>query len=120
MKSNLLFGSPFNPLIDDFFNFSEKNGFSSLHDHGDGTYSLTLDVPGLKKEDLTIEVQNHVLSVRGETKRSASTRSVFKTLKLAPGFDENQIAAHLENGVLELTFKLNTKETLPKKIEIQI
>jgi HSP20 family protein len=41
------------------------------HDDKANTVTATFDLPGLRKEDVAIDIHNNVLSVSGETKESS-------------------------------------------------
>jgi HSP20 family protein len=80
----------------------------------DEHYVLRADLPGMKEDDVRIELENNVLSVSGERKHeSADTGKGFyrierasgsfsRTLTLPEGVDAEAIAASFEDGVLEL------------------
>jgi HSP20 family protein len=40
------------------------------HDEKANAVTATFDLPGLRKEDVTIDIHNNILSVSGETKES--------------------------------------------------
>lgn len=92
-------------------------------------FILTLDIPGVKKEDVKIEFENGRLSVSGERKEEKEVKDERRHLSEAyygsfqrsftlPGkIDENKVDAHYENGVL--TVKIPRLETSKAKaIEI--
>jgi HSP20 family protein len=66
----------------------------------DTSVTLSLDVPGLTKEQLTIAIEGDV--VRVESKADAP-RSFKAAYQLAGGIDTATSQAKLENGVLTLT-----------------
>lgn len=80
----------------------------------DGDVVLTLDLPGLTAEDLSIELVDDVLTVRGERKRVqlpegavwAHAERAFgafeRRIKLPSGVDPDAIMASMEHGVLSL------------------
>ncbi len=94
-------------------------------------YMLSMDLPGLKKEDIAIELQENVLTVSGERKSNSSSGAnnkaqrfenfygAFKrSFNLPSQVDASKIEARYEDGVLELNLpKVPTAQ--PKKIEIQ-
>ncbi|KAF5324879.1 hypothetical protein D9611_004211 [Ephemerocybe angulata] len=93
--------------------------------------TATFELPGLKKEDVNINVDNNRLTVSGEThqdkeydengyavkERRYGTFS--RTLQLPQGVQDNQIKAKMENGVLTVQFPKASTEATPKKITIE-
>ncbi|KAI0072186.1 HSP20-like chaperone [Panus rudis PR-1116 ss-1] len=92
--------------------------------------TATFELPGLKKEDVNIEVTNGVLTVSGETKQEENRDEngyavrerrfgrFTRSLQLPQGIKEGDIKASLENGVLNVTFPKTTPEQAPKKITV--
>ena len=90
---------------------------------------LTLDLPGLTPEDLSIEVQDSELTVRGERKRpevGEGTTYVYAQrpfgafehhIQIPQGVDPEAITASMENGVLSLIVP-KPEPLKPKRIEI--
>lgn len=70
----------------------------------DGTISVSIDLPGIEQENLSIEVQDGLLSIKGERKTAVSSYSLNKSFSIPEGIDANNISAELKNGVLNLTF----------------
>ncbi|KAE9400117.1 HSP20-like chaperone [Gymnopus androsaceus JB14] len=102
-----------------------------LHeDQSKNTVTATFELPGLKKEDVQIDLQNGQLTISGESKISSEHEQegylirergfgkVSRTLKLPQGIKEEDIKASMENGVLTVTFPKSGTEATPKKITI--
>ncbi|KAE9400120.1 HSP20-like chaperone [Gymnopus androsaceus JB14] len=102
-----------------------------LHeDQSKNTVTATFELPGLKKEDVQIDLQNGQLTISGESKISSEHEQegylirergfgkVSRTLKLPQGIKEEEIKASMENGVLTVTFPKSGTEAAPKKITI--
>jgi HSP20 family protein len=107
---------------------NQLNGYTPLLDvrETEGEYLVFVDLPGVRSDDVTIEVSDRVLSISGsrapvETgEPQLSERpygSFVRTFTLPQGADEEQIAANYTDGVLELHVP-KPVESRPKKITI--
>src|SRR5437764_15216877 len=89
---------------------------------------VVMEVPGVEKKDLAVELENDVLRIDARidpgkyeglqplyTKYNIGhfARSFTRSSKI----DQQQISAQLEDGVLTLTLK-KTREAAPRRIEI--
>ncbi|KAI0784207.1 small heat shock protein [Abortiporus biennis] len=103
-----------------------------LHeDEKSNTVTATFELPGLKKEDVHIDVVNDVLTISGEAKKNEDYDKdgwkvqerrfgkFTRSLQLPQGVNEGQIKAQLENGVLSVKFPKATPQQQAKKITIQ-
>src|SRR5919199_575995 len=118
-------------LMDEFlrgWNGNRVAGFTPLLDvrETDGEYLVLVDLPGVKSEDVTIEVTDDVLSISGsrvpvETGDAQLVERPFgsfvRTLTLPKGVEEDKIVADYHDGVLELHVP-KPAEQRPKKIAI--
>lgn len=80
----------------------------------DNSYEIRLDVPGMNESDLSIEVRDDVLLIRGEKQESSEDRdrhyyrversygAFQRTLALPDDANADEIAAKLDKGVLRL------------------
>ena len=85
----------------------------------EGHYLLSVDLPGLKKSDIKIDVQNSVLTVSGERKRDEKSLGVFKrSFTLPSTLDTQKIEARYEDGVLEL-YLPKAEVAKPRQISIE-
>ena len=86
----------------------------------DGTYVVHAEIPGVKKEDIKVEVDGSVVSISAEVKQEKEEKkgervirseryrgSVSRSFTLGHDVDEKTTQAKYADGVLELT--------LPKK-----
>ena len=79
-------------------------------------FTIQLDVPGLTRDQLTIELQDKTVrlaSVEG------APRSVQRAWKLPAALDLAQSKAALENGVLTLTLATHQPEPVVQTLAIQ-
>jgi HSP20 family protein len=102
-----------------------------LHENKDAnTVTATFELPGIKKEDVNIEVHNGRLTVSAESKQSSEHEEdgyalrerrygkLSRTLQLPRGVKEEEVKASLEHGVLTITFPKSVPEEAAKKITI--
>jgi HSP20 family protein len=79
----------------------------------DGVLTMNFDVPGLSKSDITIKVEDRVITLEGEN----GDRTFNKQYKLNEDWDINQAEAKVKNGVLSLSIP-KVKEKKKKVLEI--
>lgn len=110
------------------WNAPQSGGFNPVLDvrETDQEYLILVDLPGIKPDDVTIEVSDHLLSVSGsrspiETGEAQLSErpygSFVRTLTLPQGVDEEKIAANYSDGVLELHVPKPAAQQ-PRKIAI--
>ena len=128
-RSNLLFPS----FVNDFFGPDWFGGVDKWNTNLpavnikelDSGYELELAVPGAKKEDFKVEVDNDVLTISNEAKsentetnenytRKEFSYSAFKrAFTLPETVDGSKIGAKYESGILTLVLP-KKEEALPK------
>lgn len=88
---------------------------------------LTADLPGVSREGLQVQVENGVLTLRGESGnglpgqvrwREFSPALYQRSFQLPEEIDTGAIAAALEQGVLTLTLP-KAPSAQPRRIEIK-
>lgn len=96
----------------------------------DGAYHLRLDLPGLSKDEIDINLQNNTLTVRGERESTQTAEeeeyvrverafgTFHRTFTLPEAVDAESIEAVYEDGVLTITVP-KTETSTPRQIEIQ-
>jgi HSP20 family protein len=94
----------------------------------DGKLVVRADVPGIKPEEIKVEVKDDMLVVSGQheeteeekgrdfTRRERRYGSFRRSISLPSGVDSDQIEAVTRDGVLELTVPLPEKEGARKVI----
>ena len=118
-------------ILDDFDNFSnfynEENSVSKYSDYkieeNDNSYTIEMDMPGVRKEDLDIGIKENMLSIYAERKRMSKTDDKEEVVSKyeqsfnisVKGIDIENIS---ENGVLTLTLPKKEEVKYEKRIEI--
>ena len=90
-------------------------------------YILSALVPGLKSEDLNIQVLEDVLRIEGEYKadenqylmRELPNGSFTRTLRLPSTIQADAVEAHITDGVLTLRLP-KAESARPKKIQVKV
>ncbi|HET8964023.1 MAG TPA: Hsp20/alpha crystallin family protein [Chitinophagales bacterium] len=95
-------------------------------------FKLELSVPGFKKEDFTIDVEQGALVISSEKKEESnkeeknysrkefSYSSFSRTFQLPDNTDENNISAKYDSGVLQLTIPKKEIAAAKQKKQIKI
>ena len=94
-------------------------------------YLITVDLPGVKQEDLDVTVADNIVTIKGEKRdiREHKEGKVFRketwegsfqrTLSLPAGADPGGIEATMKDGVLELTLP-KREEAKPRQIAVNV
>ena len=82
-------------------------------------FLMSVDLPGMKKEEIRIELAKNTLQISGERKRGDKFYGSFKrSFTLPSTVDTDKVEASYENGVLEL-YVPKTQAAKPRMIEVQ-
>lgn len=108
-----------------------------VHEGPDNTVVASFELPGLRKEDVSIELHNNQLTISGEAKSTTTTHSpegeegskyfvrerrfgkFSRTIPLPEGTQPDSVKAAVADGVLTVTYPKATPDQSPKKIDIQ-
>lgn len=98
----------------------------------DDEYIIKADMPGIKKQDIDINLENGVLTISAETKSEAEEKSgervirserrygnYVRSLRLGTQINEANVKATLQDGVLELVLP-KAESVKPKKIAVNV
>ncbi|NEQ50474.1 MAG: Hsp20/alpha crystallin family protein [Leptolyngbya sp. SIO3F4] len=124
-----------NRLFDDVFSLSPRglSGFTPSAElkEQDDAYHLKLEVPGIDKDDLDIQVTAEAVSISGERKSSTEsekdgvTRSEFRygsfsrVVPLPGRIDHQNVVADYNNGILTLTLP-KAEEEKNKVVKVNV
>ena len=98
----------------------------------DNEYLIKAEVPGVKKEDLDVSVQDGVLTINAESKYESEEKKegrlirqerrygkYVRSMRLGKDVDSAKVKAEYKDGILELKLP-KVEEVKPKKIAIDI
>lgn len=140
-REPFLVGTGISQILDEFFRDFDRIGFDITPSIGrtdiyekDKALVFETELPGVKKEDIEIKVEDNKLIISGETKRNEEVReeNYFRIGRRYGRFqhvfplpadvvDKNGIKARFEDGILRVTVPL--KESLKEKekpIEVKV
>ena len=140
LRRSFPFPLPFGRDIDDMFNrmlsrelpWSDDEMVAPSMDifETDQAYHASFELPGVKPEDVDIQVNGNVLTVTGETKNKTEQEgrtfhrteraygSFARSVTLPREVTEDKVAAKLEGGVLTIDLP-KAEASKPSKIKIQ-
>ncbi len=98
----------------------------------DKSYEFEIELPGMKKEDVDIEIDDGVLTIRGEKREERKEEKkgykkiernygkFERSFSLPSDIDEKNISAKFENGVLNISIpKSPESKSAKRKIDIK-
>jgi HSP20 family protein len=122
--------SRFDRMFDDLTDGRERAWAPAVDvERDNGNIVVRADVPGIKPEEVKIEVEDDILTVSGEheerreekdkhfLRRERRYGSFSRSMALPPGVEAKKIKANTHNGVVEVTIPL-PKEAKKEKVEI--
>ncbi len=113
-----------NQMNCNLFNEGDKKSFPINVTVEDGNYHVYAAIPGVNKEDIKIDFENSLLTIKTECKKEENKENTKKYLVKERSecayersiqfeeFDEESISAKYENGILEVIL-------CPKKPEVK-
>jgi HSP20 family protein len=133
--ANIARFNPFDETIDDLFrgffvrpvSYENHAGAAQFRvdvSENEGAYTLRAEIPGVKKEDISVTIDGDTVAIGAEVKNEKEVKDgervlrseryfgkVYRAFTLGQAVDEAGAGAKYANGVLELT--------LPKKAAVQ-
>jgi HSP20 family protein len=92
---------------------------------------IKAEMPGLKREDIDLRVENNTLTLKGERKREAEVKDeqyhrvervhgVFvRSFSLPATVDANNVGAEYRDGILTVVLPMR-EEAKPRQIQVQV
>ena len=93
-------------------------------------FEVTMELPGLKPEEVNVELKNEALWITGEKREEKEEKGKTfhrterrygefrRTIPLPGTVNEEKVKAHFENGLLKVTIP-KSEEAKPKRIPIK-
>jgi HSP20 family protein len=92
-------------------------------------YLVKAELPGVKKEDVSVNIDNGVLTIKGEKKSEIKDKkqhrvecsygSFVRSFTLPQTVKAEKVEAEYKNGILNLTIP-KSEEAKPKQIEVKV
>ena len=94
-------------------------------------YTLEVDLPGMKKEDIELAIVDSLVTIKGRRKSEREAqRSGYhcferrsgafqRSFEIPGGFNNDKVEARYQNGVLHVTLP-KREEAKPKHIEVKV
>ncbi len=92
-------------------------------------FAVKAELPGVDKDDVSVDIDNGVLTIRGEKKVETKDKkrhriecaygSFVRSFTLPQSVNMDKVEAEYKNGVLNLTIP-KSEEAKPKQIEVNI
>lgn len=129
-----LMSKRFSDVMDEFFNDavqSQQNSFVPSIDisETEDQFLISAELPGMDKEDITINLENSRLSISGERevqkeeenkkfhRLETSYGSFERSFQLPDNVDEESVSASYDDGILDISIQ-KSEEEVKKQIEI--
>ena len=128
---------PFKELEKSYYTYPTTNegvsGFVPVVNtrEGESAFHIDVDLPGVKKEDIKVDINKDVLTISGErkTKDEVKEEDYYKvetsfgkftrSFTLPENVDIENIEARSDNGVLEVIIPKKEEQNSKKSIEIK-
>lgn len=100
-----------------FANVASHLPFANLARKGSDAFSIEIDLPGVKKEDIELEVEDNILTVKAVRKMKNEVKKedyylcesnfglISRSFVLPEGIDKEKINAKYEDGRLYITLE---------------
>ena len=108
--------------IDPRFSSMNTNSFSNYYNENEKEYFLTMDVPGMTKDDIEVTFDNNRLKISGQRKSDKYDGYEYGKLErifnVPNNIETNKISAKIDNGVLKVLLP-KAKSSLGRKISVK-
>lgn len=126
-RNNSMFENLFNDIFSDEVltrpYMSDSNRRTHSVTNRDEDWQITFAIPGVKKEEVQIKVDDHVLTVSYDNKKTTNNygfvSSFTRSWELDRGVDVSKITANHQDGILTIVVpKPESKKRVVRTIEV--
>ncbi len=130
-RINRVFGEAYRRTDDDVRNRGAWMPPVDIFETDNHEIVLKAEVPGLRRDDLDIRVENNTLTIRGERKQEGSVKqesfhrversygAFSRSFSLPSTVNTEKVAANFADGVLTITLPTR-EEAKPRQIQVQV
>jgi HSP20 family protein len=137
MRNLMTIQDEINRMFDDFAGNREgETGITKIYPASDivenkDSFVISVELPGLKKEDVKVTLQNSALTISGEKKVESESKehtfhrvertygSFYRSFELPVPVDSGRIQAEFKDGILMINIP-KLEEAKPKEIAISV
>ena len=108
--------------LSDLFNFADciSRPYAGISEDDDNYYAR-FELPGVKKDEITVEVKDKVLTIKADRQKKKDDQkdafSLSRSISLTGGINTEKIKAKYEDGVLTVTLP-RREDRKPRNIEL--
>jgi HSP20 family protein len=132
------FGEDMDRLFEDFGFAGMQQGFAQIASvpnvemtERDGQLIIRADLPGVKKDDVQVEIRDDRVILQGERKQEREERregyyrseraygSFYREIPLPEGVNTENASANFRDGVLEITMQAPKREANGRQLQIE-
>lgn len=130
-RINRIFGDLYRRGDDDLFMRGDWLPPVDIYENDQHEIVLKAELPGMKKEDIDLRLENNMLTIRGERKRVNEVKdeqyhrieraygTFSRSFSLPTTVDPNRIHAEYKDGVLTVTLPPR-EDAKPRQIQVQV
>ena len=123
-----LFDSSFSPIFRTPGSFGRWSPALDIYQDKD-QFTVVVELPGLKKEDIEVSLENGTLTISGERKQERKNEQGYRnervygrfqrSVTLPAGVDSSKVKASYHEGLLKVVLA-KAEEAKPRQIEISV
>lgn len=137
-RSLIKYHDDFDRLFNPFFSLLSNNEGELCYmcpkvdiEENEKEYTIQVELPGVKKSDVKINLKENILTIEGEKKSEQKSKSdnyhcserIFgkfkRSFELPEIVNQESVGAEFKVGVLQVSIP-KSKETKPKQIEVKV